>query len=256
MKLNPNDPLIFTLNQTPCLIYCSSCGHGNPGNAKFCLECGESLTKEKDPDCPACNTGYLTESVHKGVLGIGDRVIYTCSHCGAVFEGKGDKYKLKHIRDLNNPIGQKYKNKPLNFEEWTRIANGGVSDEKQKRIDRERKQREIQEVKQGKTDVMPDGNDKELLYKWTTKKDAPSLSDSFKNLRSIRILPIDEGSLEDSLKAFDDVIYDVENNIIREVDGQVIQSSWKTNPEKKTCKACDYKTFCKDSSIKKKIVVP
>lgn len=129
------------------LIYCPRCGHGNPSNAKFCLECGARLTEEKDPDCPVCNTGFLTESVHKRALGIGDKVIYTCSHCGAVFEEKGDKYKLTRIHELNNPIWQKYKNKPLTFEEWTRIANGGVSDEEQRRIDRERKQREIQEAK-------------------------------------------------------------------------------------------------------------
>ncbi len=129
------------------LIYCPRCGHGNSSDAKFCQECGKSLTEEKDPDCPACNTGFLTESFHEGTLGIGNKVIYTCSHCGAVFEEKGDKYKLTHIHELNNPVWQKYRNKPLTFEEWTRIANGGVSDEEQEKIDRERKEREIREAK-------------------------------------------------------------------------------------------------------------
>ncbi|MDG3547261.1 hypothetical protein [Methanobacterium formicicum] len=36
----------------------------------------------------------------------------------------------------------------------------------------------------------------------------------------------------------------------------VIQDSWKTNPDKRTCDACDYKTFCKTSASTKKLSVP
>lgn len=54
-----------------------------------------------------------------------------------MFEEKADKYKLTYIDHPHNPVWQKYRNKPLTFDEWTRIANGGVSDEEQRRLDAE-----------------------------------------------------------------------------------------------------------------------
>lgn len=112
------------------------------------------------------------------------------------------------------------------------------------------------EVNDSNTDVMPEGNDKELILKWNPKKKTPILSESFRNLRSIRMIPTDSISLENSLQEFDNVVTDIEKSIINEVDGQVIQDSWKTNPDKRTCDACDYKTFCKSSASKKKLTVP
>ena len=43
------------------------------------------------------------------------------------------------------------------------------------------------------------------------------LSDAYHNLRSIRIIPIEEGSLNESLNAFDSVVEDIESNINNEV---------------------------------------
>lgn len=132
------------------MIICSNCNTENPDNARFCQECGCKLEADETPNCPACNHGRLTEEIHKGTLGIGTRHLYTCDYCGAVFEMRGSKYKLIHINDYNNPVWQKYRNKPLSFEEWARIENGGVSDAEQKRIERERKQKQILEEKQKK----------------------------------------------------------------------------------------------------------
>lgn len=112
------------------------------------------------------------------------------------------------------------------------------------------------EVKKNDSDVLPDGTDKELILKWNPTKKTPILSESFRNLRSIRMIPTDDVSLENSLQEFDHVVSDIENSIINEVDGQVIQTSWKTNPDKRTCDACDYKTFCKNSASTKKLTVP
>jgi len=72
----------------------------------------------------------------------------------------------------------------------------------------------------------------------------------------VRIIPIDEVSQKKSLGEFDNVVADIEQSILNEVDGQVIQTSWKTNPDKRTCDACDYKTFCRSSVSKKKLTVP
>lgn len=112
------------------------------------------------------------------------------------------------------------------------------------------------DVQEKSTDIMPDGGDIESILKWNPKKKIPSLSESFRHLRSIRIIPMDIVSMETSLEEFDKVVSDIECSIINEVDGQVIQSSWKTNPDKRTCDACDYKTFCRSSASTKKLTVP
>jgi len=112
------------------------------------------------------------------------------------------------------------------------------------------------EVKEESTDIMPDGGDRESILKWNPKHRIPLFSESFRHLRSIRMIPMDEVSLGRSLQEFDNVVADIEGSIINEVDGQVIQASWKTNPDKRTCDACDYKTFCKNSASTKKLTVP
>jgi len=112
------------------------------------------------------------------------------------------------------------------------------------------------EVKEESTDIMPDGGDRESILKWNPKNRIPSLSEPFRHLRSIRMIPMDDVSLEKSLQEFDTVVGDIEGSIINEVDGLVIQTSWKTNPDKRTCDACDYKTFCKSSASTKKLTVP
>lgn len=127
------------------MIICPNCGTQNSDYARFCLECGSSLTDDS-PECPACNFGRLSEGKKKGFLGT--KYQYTCNHCGAVFEEKGSKYKLISIRDLDNPVWQRYHNKRLSFEEWARIANGGVSDAEQRRLDAEEKLRKQLEDKE------------------------------------------------------------------------------------------------------------
>lgn len=126
------------------MVICPYCKTENPENANYCLECGHKL---ETPDCPACNIGRLSEIIKKGTLGIGTIYTYECDHCGAIFEEHGSKYKLTHISNFNSPVWQKYRNKPLTFEEWTRIANGGVSDTEQRRLDKEEKERKQAEIK-------------------------------------------------------------------------------------------------------------
>lgn len=127
------------------MIICPDCNTKNPENARYCQECGNKLEDDQTPNCPACNEGRLTENINKGTFST--KYTHQCNICRAVFEEKGDKYKLTYIDDPENPTWQKYRNKPLTFEEWTRIANGGVSDEEQRRIDKELREREIQEAK-------------------------------------------------------------------------------------------------------------
>jgi len=98
----------------------------------------ESETKEKDLDsnmfnnnCIVCKSGEMVPTVHKGSLGFGIKKTLECNNCSAVFEKKGQKYKLSKITDINQPIWIKYGHQILTEDEWIRIGDGGISDEEQ-----------------------------------------------------------------------------------------------------------------------------
>lgn len=110
------------------------------------------------------------------------------------------------------------------------------------------------EVNDGSTDIMPSENDLNNLLRWNTKSKAPDLSEKFKNERSIRFLQVEESSVNNSLTEFDQVVAEIENSIICEVNGRGIKSSWIPNPDKRTCDACDFKTFCNKSETTKKLI--
>ena len=96
--------------------------------------------------CPICKFSQLAFNVHKGALGLTTIKTLECSNCGAVFEEKGRKYKLDKIIDTSQPIWKKYHKQTLKDVEWIRIGNGGVSDDEQRKIDLQNKERERKEV--------------------------------------------------------------------------------------------------------------
>lgn len=102
--------------------------------------------------CPNCKEAKLKKKNHKGSFGLTMVQTLECNDCGAVFQKKGNKYKLSNIIDKNCPIWNKYHDKTLNEEEWIRIRNGGFSDREQQKIDKEKslqlkKEAEIQQQK-------------------------------------------------------------------------------------------------------------
>ena len=108
------------------------------------------------------------------------------------------------------------------------------------------------DVEEGKTDIKPYADDLKNILNWNTRSKPPILSDSLKKLRSIRIIPVEYDNQEKSVTEFDYVVSDIEKSILSEVNGNGIQSSWDPKPEKRTCDACDFNTFCKDSKSTKK----
>ena len=99
--------------------------------------------------------------------------------------------------------------------------------------------------------------DVELIMEWQEDDKAPELSDEFKIARSIRIINIDENEIEDSLNRFDSVVFEIESSLIKEIKGCKIQDAWNGDSDERTCTACDFKTFCKNNSVKTKdIKVP
>jgi CRISPR/Cas system-associated exonuclease Cas4 (RecB family) len=95
-------------------------------------------------------------------------------------------------------------------------------------------------------------NDVDLINKWEEEDKAPDLSDDFKINRSIRIINVDEEEQQKALYKFDSVVADIENSLIKEMKGCKIQEAWKADSDERTCSACDFRTFCKNNSVKTK----
>jgi hypothetical protein len=144
-------------------MQCPHCQTENPEEAKFCMECGQSLESEQEyippPNpawtdlCPACNYSPLEPKTVKGMLST--KELLECDYCGAVFEKKGSKYKLKDIYDKGCQFWQRYRGKILTEEEWTRIAKGGISNEEQRIIEeKERKKQQLIEEQTAQNDLV------------------------------------------------------------------------------------------------------
>ena len=117
-----------------------------------------------------------------------------------------------------------------------------------------------EEIRNNLTDV-PEGiefdEDVELIEEWEEDEKAPNLSEEFKIARSIRFISVNEKEREKALKKFDNVVSDIENSFVSEMKGCKIQNAWKAEADKRTCLACDFRTFCKNNSdITKDFKIP
>ena len=107
-----------------------------------------------------------------------------------------------------------------------------------------------EDLKNNETDISKEfvlKEDWDRLIHWDEKFDLPihrDLSEKFKMDRSIRIINIDKELMNDSLKEFDKVVRDIESSMIKEINGYSIKEAWKADAEKRTCTACDFRTFC------------
>ena len=110
-----------------------------------------------------------------------------------------------------------------------------------------------EELKDELTDVGNEfENDVKLIENWEEDDKAPNLSDEFKISRSIRIINVDESEQDNALLTFDSVVENIESSLIREMNGCKIQEAWKADSDERTCSACDFRTFCKNNSVKTK----
>ncbi|MHB8479863.1 MAG: PD-(D/E)XK nuclease family protein [Vulcanimicrobiaceae bacterium] len=102
------------------------------------------------------------------------------------------------------------------------------------------------EVTAGTTDVFPrrgSNDDRELQL--TRSGTRVALSEEFLLRRAIRVVPIDNATLDNSTRQFDDIVVQIESQIAREEETGSISSTWPpTCQEYRTCVACDFKTFC------------
>lgn len=100
------------------------------------------------------------------------------------------------------------------------------------------------EIAESRTDVLPVGDDLQKLREWQPGRPLPSLSRSFRQDRSIQVIPIEGQALEESLRKFDSVVREIESSVLMEKKGAPVRSCWRTEFREETCTACDFKTFC------------
>ena len=116
------------------------------------------------------------------------------------------------------------------------------------------------EINNGLTDVPENGefeDDIDLIMKWHEDDKAPNLSEEFKIARSFRFIEINENEREKALENFDQVVFDIENSLLKEQDGCKIKDAWKAEADERTCSACDFRTFCKNNTdITKDFKIP
>ena len=109
-----------------------------------------------------------------------------------------------------------------------------------------------QDIIKNENDVDISDEDLEVLMNWdeNDEENYPELSDKFKKDRSIRIITVDDDELDTALEEFDKVVGDIEESLIKETNGCKIKEAWKAEADERTCKACDFKTFCNNNKIK------
>ena len=118
------------------------------------------------------------------------------------------------------------------------------------------------DLENNNTDVSISKKDEEILFDWNPESEyhiLNDLSDKFKIDRSIRIIPISKNSerIENALSEFDSVVEKIEESILKESNGIPIKHAWNAEAEKRTCSACDFKTFCnKHKSEFNNITIP
>lgn len=88
--------------------------------------------------------------------------------------------------------------------------------------------------------------DEKVLRAWKApSQNLPSLSLEFRLKRAVRVIPITQASINQSLNQFDQTVGRIEKCLEEEaLKGGVIEAWEKNANHEPTCKACDSKTFC------------
>jgi CRISPR/Cas system-associated exonuclease Cas4 (RecB family) len=101
-------------------------------------------------------------------------------------------------------------------------------------------------IDRNRTDVAPVRGDPDyyVLRTWTPGS-VPHFSEDFRFRRAIRVIPVDEASIVQATSAFDDIVLNIEERVMREASNGSIMGTWEPNcGDEETCAACDFRYFC------------
>lgn len=102
------------------------------------------------------------------------------------------------------------------------------------------------QVDKGDTDVRPASGsaDDYLLRAWRPGNAVPTFSLEFRLRRAIRVVPIDDPSIQIAVEKFDEVVTRIESCVSREAQHGTIMEHWPKEGDVPTCDACDFRHFC------------
>lgn len=104
------------------------------------------------------------------------------------------------------------------------------------------------QIRNGTTDVVPKSGDKDSYVLSTATSGTAAgreLSIEFRIRRAIRVIPVTEASKAIAGQAFDGVVRDIEQRIVKEIAQGDISMAWTPScQDTDTCVACDARYFC------------
>jgi hypothetical protein len=101
-------------------------------------------------------------------------------------------------------------------------------------------------ISAGRTDVAPRRGDPDdyALQAWLPGTEA-RLSEAFRFRRGVRVVRVDQASIERATRAFDEIVAEIEGRVVAEFVQGSIRANWPpTCDEEETCVACDFRYFC------------
>lgn len=104
-----------------------------------------------------------------------------------------------------------------------------------------------QEILSKTTDIVPEPNSnvEAQLMSFLKGSAKPDLPFEFRLRRAVRIIPINEKSVQEALVSFDKTVARIEVCRGEELQASKVISTWEKNStDESTCTACDAKTFC------------
>lgn len=102
------------------------------------------------------------------------------------------------------------------------------------------------QVGKGDTDVRPASGspDDYLLRTWRPGSAVPAFSLDFRLRRAIRVVPIDDPSIQIAVAKFDEIVTRIESCVSHEAQHGTIMEHWPKEGDDPTCDACDFRHFC------------
>jgi hypothetical protein len=104
-----------------------------------------------------------------------------------------------------------------------------------------------QEIAMGTTDVLPEkwSWEARLLNSWRSGQPVPDLPLDYRLKRAIRVVTVDNNSIQGALRKFDETVARIEICRGKEIEQRRMLATWeKNNSDAETCVVCDARTFC------------
>jgi hypothetical protein len=105
-----------------------------------------------------------------------------------------------------------------------------------------------EQIRNGTSDALPERGSPDYYVLATMRpgtNPGEELSAALRLQRALRVIPVTEQSIQAAGAAFDSVVVDIENRIVREIATGDVNQAWIPNcQEEETCVACDSRYYC------------